>query len=252
MQSNTPKTPEEYREELMRIYQSRHPASPEPAPAPQPEPPCQPEPQPPAPPAPEPMPEPVQPPELPEPEPMPEPPVPPAEPEPEPAPLPVEPEEPPEQAAPMEQIRTLPRDLPPGMPDVPPAVPSTANGWLKVIVRTGNNAMPLAGVTIMISSHDTGTMRLEQVAITNESGETERIPLPAPELAESFTLGGVPTYSIYTVSAYAPGYFRQESTDVPIFPGITSLQQFNLIPMPLYADGESDTAPPYSNQEPQF
>ena len=65
MQSNTPKTPEEYREELMRIYQSRHPASPEPAPAPQPEPPCQPEPQPPAPPAPEPMPEPVQPPELP-------------------------------------------------------------------------------------------------------------------------------------------------------------------------------------------
>ncbi len=282
MQSNTPKTPEEYREELMRIYQSRHPASPEPAPAPQPEPPCQPEPQPPAPPAPEPMPEPVQPPELPEPEPMPEPPVPPAEPEPEPAPLPMEPEEPmpvpvepepmqppetpmpameeaaeapeepPEQAAPMEQIRTLPRDLPPGMPDVPPAVPSTANGWLKVIVRTGNNAMPLAGVTIMISSHDTGTMRLEQVAITNESGETERIPLPAPELAESFTLGGVPTYSIYTVSAYAPGYFRQESTDVPVFPGITSLQQFNLIPMPLYADGESDTAPPYSNQEPQF
>lgn len=95
------------------------------------------------------------------------------------------PEELPEQAAPMEQIRTLPRDLPPGMPDVPPAVPSTANGWLKVIVRTGNNAMPLAGVTIMISSHDTGTMRLEQVAITNESGETERIPLPAPELAES-------------------------------------------------------------------
>ncbi len=267
MQSNTPKTPEEYREELMRIYQSRHPASPEPAPAPQPEPPCQPEPQPPAPPAPE---------------PMPEPPVPLAEPEPEPAPLPMEPEEPmpvpvepepmqpsetpmpameeaaeapeepPEQAAPMEQIRTLPRDLPPGMPDVPPAVPSTANGWLKVIVRTGNNAMPLAGVTIMISSHDTGTMRLEQVAITNESGETERIPLPAPELAESFTLGGVPTYSIYTVSAYAPGYFRQESTDVPVFPGITSLQQFNLIPMPLYADGESDTAPPYSNQEPQF
>lgn len=152
----------------------------------------------------------------------------------------------------MEQIRTLPRDLPPGMPDVPPAVPSTANGWLKVIVRTGNNAMPLAGVTIMISSHDTGTMRLEQVAITNESGETERIPLPAPELAESFTLGGVPAYSIYTVSAYAPGYFRQESTDVPVFPGITSLQQFNLIPMPLYADGESDTAPPYSNQEPQF
>ena len=79
-----------------------------------------------------------------------------------------------------------------------------------------------------------------------------RVFLPAPELAESFTLGGVPTYSIYTVSAYAPGYFRQESTDVPVFPGITSLQQFNLIPMPLYADGESDTAPPYSNQEPQF
>lgn len=138
----------------------------------------------------------------------------------------------------------------PAQPNIPEKERSI--GWIQVITRTANNALPLPGVTVLITNGSGRNMRLEYTAITNASGETEKIPLPAPPLA--FSLDSDETaipYSTYDVSVYADGYYRQISEKVPVFPGTTSRQIFSMIPLP------SDLLEPpqpiiYQNTEPNL
>ena len=58
-------------------------------------------------------------------------------------------------------------------------------------------------------------------------------------------------YSVYDISVYADGFFRERSVDVPVFAGITSIQQFNMVPLPLYMT-ENDETITYYNQEPEL
>ncbi len=205
-----PHTPEEYQEEMMRLYRYRaaHPAS---APAAPPEP--EPEPQP----TPMPQPQPV-------PEPTPEPQV-----QPEPIPAPAQPE-------------IVPPD--------PPQAEQTATGFLQVITRSAGSALALPGVSVLITSGSGKQMRLIHVTITDESGETEKIALPAPEGSQSLDKDAAqPPFSTYDVSVYAAGYYRQVSEQVPVFAGITSRQVFSMIP--LVSDLQAPPKPiVFQNSEP--
>lgn len=75
-------------------------------------------------------------------------------------------------------------------------------------------------------------MHLIHVTITDESGETEKIALPAPEVPQSLDKDATqPPFSAYDVSIYAADYYRQVSEQVPVFTGITSRQVFSMIPL---------------------
>ena len=58
-------------------------------------------------------------------------------------------------------------------------------------------------------------------------------------------------YNLFDVSVSAEGFFRARSVDVPVFSGITSVQNFNLIPLPLMMDSSDETVT-YYNAEPSF
>ena len=45
-----------------------------------------------------------------------------------------------------------------------------------------------------------------------------------------------PESYFYDITAQAAGYYREHSADVPVFPNITSMQNFDLIPLPAGAD----------------
>ena len=45
-----------------------------------------------------------------------------------------------------------------------------------------------------------------------------------------------PAYYTYDISVQSPGYYREHSEDVPVFPGITSVQSFDMIPLPAGTD----------------
>ncbi len=125
-------------------------------------------------------------------------------------------------------------------------------GWIQVITRSAGNALPLEGVSVLITNGSGKSMKLEQVAVTDESGETKKIPLPAPPPALSLNSNetAIP-YSTYDVSVYAAGYYRQISEKVPVFAGTTSRQVFSMIPLPSYLQ-ETPEPIVFQNTEPDL
>lgn len=211
------RTPEEYRQELLRLYQSAHPRqetvstdAPAPSPAPTPE----------------------------------------ADTPPEPSPEPPASESPQLTAEP----DPIPEDnTPTSDPEQPePPAEQTEVGWLQVITRSAGNARAVPGVSVRITSGTQMQEQLEYVSVTNESGETPKIELPVP--AASLSLDSTETrkpYSTYTVSIYADGFYRQVSEEVPVFAGTTSRQIFAMIPLPSYLQEPPETIT-YQNTEPNL
>ena len=199
-------TARRYREELFRMYanQSMDPP-PKPAPAAQepPAPAAQPvsQPSPPEPPQPDIPPQPA-------PEPQPNPPAPALEPE---QPSAEQPEAP--------------------QPHVPKKRPYT--GYIRVHVTTAEGARPVPGATVMITRMQDGEPELVSLQSTDASGNTQTVPVPAPPPSADQRH---PESYIYDVSVQAHDFYREHSTDVPVFPNITSMQNFNLIPLPAGAD----------------
>lgn len=129
---------------------------------------------------------------------------------------------------------------------------NTEEGWIQVIVRKGDNAYPIPDASIIINSTEDGQLKLISNTMTDESGKTELIAVPAPNVSYSLESdNNVRPYALYNVSVFADGYFREKSVNVPVFAGITSVQQFNLVPLPLFMK-ESDETIEIFNQEPDL
>ena len=129
---------------------------------------------------------------------------------------------------------------------------NTEEGWIQVIVRKGDNAYPIPDASIIINSTEDGQLKLISNTMTDESGKTELIAVPAPNVSYSLDSdNNVRPYALYNVSVFADGYFREKSVNVPVFAGITSVQQFNLVPLPLLMK-ESDETIEIFNQEPDL
>ncbi len=237
------KRPEDYMKEMMELYRRSNP-EPKPVPRPEPQPIPRPEPKPmpmPEPqPVPRPEPEPIP---RPEPEPMPRP-----EPQPIPRPEPV--------PVPMPEPQPVPRPEPEPMPrpEAPEIIlpedtlpPETSFGWLQVTARSADSALPVEGASVMVLRRNGTETTLVQTLLTDESGKTPKIQLPAPAI----TTNPMQPFSVYTVKIHRPGYIRLESRNVPIFPGVTSVQPFAMIPLP---KGESEDTPAVVNEntEPEF
>lgn len=120
--------------------------------------------------------------------------------------------------------------------------PYQGMGGLRVSVRTADAALPIAGASVRI--YDKRDGREVGVLVTDRSGNTEVISLPAPAAAMSQAPGGGEVYAIYRVTAEADGYYRQENESVPIFDGVLSLQNAALIPRAPY---EGNAAMPEGN-----
>ncbi len=260
------KTPDEYREEMMRLYRRAQPAPP-PTPQPQPTPMPEPQPQPTPMPRPEPEPAPAPRPE-PEPAPMPRPepqPTPMPGPQPQPAPMPgpqpqptpmprPQPQptpmpEPEPQPTPMPRLEPEPAPIPEPelIPTPVPTPEETSFGWLKVITRTADNAYPIEGVSVLILRQNGMETNLIYSLVTDQSGETQKVQLPAPPISSE----RMQPFSTYQVQVFSPGYRRLESENVPVFSGITTLQPFAMIPLPANVS-DNEPAIIYQNTEPTF
>ena len=106
-------------------------------------------------------------------------------------------------------------------------------GYLKVMVTAADNALPIEGATVTVTSITGGNTTLINKQTTNNSGETERIELPAPPKELSLTPGNSNTYAKYNVRVDFPGYYTVENVDVPVFDGQVSMQPTQMIPLPL-------------------
>lgn len=216
------KTPEEYQAELMRLYHTVQASAPETASSPTP--------------APVAVPQPAAEPEMQQPETEPE-----------------ETPQPPDAVPESEETAPPAETVPPPQLEIDETSPEQpAIGWLQIITRSAGNARAISGVSVLVTNGTEQQLHLRHAAVTNESGETGKIPLPVP--AASLSLNCDKTrkpYSTYDVSVYADGYYQQISEAVPVFAGTTSRQIFAMIPLPSYLQ-ESPEPIVYQNNEPNL
>ncbi|MBQ6168550.1 MAG: carboxypeptidase regulatory-like domain-containing protein [Ruminococcus sp.] len=141
--------------------------------------------------------------------------------------------------------------------DVPPVYDSdellgTERGYILVNVRTGDDSSAVAGAFISVTAIVDGKRLVLASGVTDESGVSPKFSLPVPDREHSQEPSPEERpYNLFDVSVSAEGFFRARSVDVPVFSGITSVQNFNLIPLPLMMDSSDETVT-YYNAEPSF
>ncbi len=107
-------------------------------------------------------------------------------------------------------------------------------GQLIVSIFSAGGAFPLEGATVVITGNDEGNREIRHLRISDLSGRTEPVLLPAPSAALSQTPGNRRPYATYNLEVSKEGYFPYSVSGLPIFSGITSIQPVPLIPLPSY------------------
>ncbi len=123
----------------------------------------------------------------------------------------------------------------------------TGQGTLVVQVSLAKGAIPVEGARVVISLED----KVLGEFLTDKSGKTPALTLPAPGRELSQTPGGViRPYSIYNVRITYPGYYVEEAINVPIFDNINSIQPVALVPLPEEVSPNTEILIDESNQGP--
>ena len=109
----------------------------------------------------------------------------------------------------------------------------TNHGQLVVQVSAASGAVPIKGASVIVrAANEDGTSMILSVLQTDESGITQPISVETPPLSESLTPGGKKPYSEIMTEVFADGYYASVNLNIPIYPGITSIQPVSLIPLP--------------------
>ena len=117
-------------------------------------------------------------------------------------------------------------------------------GYMIVRVTTARGAIPLEGAIVSVNNYDPEFEggRGDVIAVYNsgQSGLTERFPLPAPPRSLSMSPGNGKSYETYNLNVTYPGYYQKFYVNVPVFEGITAIQNVDMIPLP--ENGQIDRA----------
>lgn len=105
-----------------------------------------------------------------------------------------------------------------------------AYGNLVFQVTGGQGAFPVAGAKIVIIKDLEDTHAFSITELTDESGKTAGIYLPAPSRNLSQTPGNGEVFAKYRAEVTAAGYTPVRVVDIPVFDGITTIQPVNMQP----------------------
>lgn len=113
-------------------------------------------------------------------------------------------------------------------------------GYLVAQVTTAYTNLPIKNAKVTISKPIGYDTYLSQIKLTDENGKTEPVSLPSRSPELSLQPGFPVPYTIYNLTVEAPGYYTVEVLDIPIFPGVTSIQPVNLIPTSIVQQNPSE------------
>lgn len=104
-------------------------------------------------------------------------------------------------------------------------------GYIETEVKTGGGAVPVENAVVLITKKENGKNYLLKMLITDDSGTTETVALPAPNASFSETPDpSEKPFAYYYISAYADGFYAENDMEVPVFSGVKSIQPVMLIP----------------------
>lgn len=109
-------------------------------------------------------------------------------------------------------------------------------GTLRVRVYTSQAQLPVEGATVVVTAPDRkGKMKLLSLQVTGDSGTIRPVEIPAPAVGESTTPnrpGDPVPFALCDVWAEHPGYAMLKAEGVQIFPGVETVQNMELYPIP--------------------
>ena len=119
-----------------------------------------------------------------------------------------------------------------------------SNGYLIVKVSTANGAIPIENAVVIVQGKDDSNKNVLISLITNPDGLTPILSLPAPksELSETPSPQSKP-YSTYNIDIFKEDYYPQHYNGVPIFEGVTAIQNAHIIPF-----SEFDAQNPFTTE----
>jgi len=118
---------------------------------------------------------------------------------------------------------------------------NTAEGRLYIVAAAADSAYPVPDARVTVYTRIGDKIQLNYLLVTDESGMTPVVTLPAPPASLSQDPDNPVPYAVCDIKIYASGYFREEAREVPIFAGVTSRQEFQMIPLPLAVDEDTET-----------
>ena len=114
------------------------------------------------------------------------------------------------------------------------SAPLTETGNLLVRVSTAGIFIPVEGADIRISGARDNNREIHYLLTTDQSGRAEVLPLPTPAVSFSQSPQSTAGFSTYNIEVFKQGFYPVSFLNVPLFPGVTSIQQVELIPLPPY------------------
>ncbi len=103
-------------------------------------------------------------------------------------------------------------------------------GGLKIQAFTGDQAIPVSDVNIVVSKKFGDNEKVFCNAKTDQDGIVDGITLPAPDKNISLNPSEEPPYADYDIKADHPSFQDQSYPGIPIFDGVKSIQPVKLIP----------------------
>lgn len=112
-----------------------------------------------------------------------------------------------------------------------------ATGTLSVRVFTSRAQIPVEGATVVVAAPgEGGKWKLLSIQNTDSSGMIQSVRIDAPATGESTSPGGLPgdgePFAICDVWVEQPGYAMIQMENVQIFPGVETVQDIELVPLP--------------------
>ena len=118
-------------------------------------------------------------------------------------------------------------------------------GSLVVRTYTSQAQLPVSGATVIISSREAdGRRKVFSIQTTDESGGTKPFRLDAPDEALGLSPGQAAPFSDYSLVVEHPEYFLATFEQLQVFPGIETVQNVPLVPLPQPAGNSGDSAEP--------
>ena len=117
-------------------------------------------------------------------------------------------------------------------------------GSLVVRVFTSQAQLPVSGATVIISSKmEDDRYHVHSIQTTDSSGTTQPFQLEAPDLVLSEEPGGAAPFSNYALVVEHPEYYLATFEKLQVFPGVETVQNVPLVPLPQPSKGDNSASP---------
>lgn len=168
------------------------------------------------------------------------------------------PEPQPEESVPIEMVPPAEYEqspfggMSPSQPDGQPSSPretdssdTSDTAYLLVRVYSARGAIPLEGAVVTISQFTDSGEELLHLTVTDENGFTAKFPLPAASRELSQHPGNPHPFTFYNVQVDVDGYYTVRNENIPLYGGITSVQDVAMVPLPEQGQNEIQIFPEY-------